>query len=209
MYDECLKCPKLGNPCDGPNFIAMKPAELIEWCNARRKQIPGLTYDRIAENTGLSKGTVSGFFGGLHADYRLETVRPILEQLVGGKWEDSPCADPSANERAAYEERIAHLENEIRWRDDKIKQFEDNTRAMQTLITNTNARNTTDKDFLRGQINSKARTVRVLAVALTICILIILGALLVDRADPSKGFFWLEGLLRLPQGFADHMNINS
>ena len=51
MYEKCLECKKLGNPCDGPNFMAMGTAELIEWCNNRRKQIPGMTYDKIVEIT--------------------------------------------------------------------------------------------------------------------------------------------------------------
>ena len=134
MYEKCLTCNKIGITCDGPNFMAMGTAELIEWCNNRRKQIPGMTYDRIAEATGLSKGTVSGFFGGTHADYRIETIRPILKLLVGGEWDDNPCADPTTSERAGYEERIRQLENEIAWRDDKIQHLQKTNASLETLV---------------------------------------------------------------------------
>lgn len=205
MYEECLKCEKLGKPCDGPNFMAMHTADLVDWCNARRKQLPGMTYDRIVEETGLSKGTVSGFFGGIHADYKLETIRPILKMLVGGEWGDTPCDDPGASDRAAYEDRIRHLEELLQAREAEIQQHREHNAAMQTLITNTNKRNTTDKDFLRSEIKSKRRTIRVLAIALVLCALVIIAGLVVDRLDPSKGYFWLEGLLHLPQSTMEQM----
>ena len=207
MYDECLKCAKIGNPCDGPNFLAMCTADLIDWCNARRKQFPHMTYDWIAAETGLSKGTVYGFFGGTHADYRLETIRPILKLLVGGEWGDSPCADPGDSERVAYEERIKGLENEIKRRDDtiqhlegQVKHYADSDKAMQTLIANTNARHTTDKDFLRDQIKSKSRTIRWLTAALVACGLVIIGALIVDRLNPEIGYFWVDKVASLLRG---------
>lgn len=196
MYEKCLECKKLGNPCDGPNFMAMNTEDLIHWCNERKKQLPGLTYDRIMEQTGLSKGTISGFFKGTHADYRIETIRPILKLLVGGEWEDSPCGDPVSDERAAYEEKIHQLEKDIVWHEDKIKTLEKNNEAMQTLITNTNARNTQDKDFLRGQIKSKNRAIVILSVSLAVCLLVIIAALIIDRTNGEIGFFWLESLFK-------------
>ena len=197
MYENCLQCKKLGSPCDGPNFLAMNTAELVEWCNARRKQL-SLTYDRIAELTNLSKGTVSGFFNATHADYRLETIRPILKLLVGGEWGDSPCADPTDTERAGYEARIAHLEGEIAWRDDKIQHLTRNGEAMQTLITNTNARNEKDKAFQR-------KAIVILSVLLAICLLVIIAALIVDRLNGDIGFFWLESLFK-PNGIIEVFN---
>lgn len=205
MYEDCLKCKKLGSPCDGPNFFAMSTAELVEWCNARRKQI-GLTYDRIADETHLSKGTVSGFFSGGHADYRLETIRPILHLLVGGEWGDSPCADPTDDERAGYEARITRMEEELRWRDDKIAQLQKNNDAMQTLITNTNARNEQDKDFLRSQIKAKNKTIAILASLLGICVLFIVAALIIDRTNSDIGFFWLESWFK-PNSIIEVFNI--
>lgn len=204
MLEKCLRCDKLGISCPR-QLYEMAPDELVALCNAKRKQIPGMTYDRMAEKIKLSKGTISGFFGGNHADYRLETIRPILKLLFGENSADCPCAHLEDSERAAYEAKISRLENELGRREDKIEQLrekiahlEDTARTMQT-----------DKEFLRGQVESKTRTARILAVALVVCALVIVLALLVDRSDPTKGFFWLEGLLRLPQGVVDHMSINS
>lgn len=210
MYEKCLECKKLGNPCDGPNFMAMSTEDLIHWCNERKKQLPGLTYDRIVEQTGLSKGTVSGFFKGTHADYRIETIRPILKLLVGGEWEDSPCGDPTAEERAYYEDKVRALEKDVAWHEDKIKylnqQIEDllkQKEAMQTLITNTNARNTQDKDFLRKQLDERYRFLKrkdkvivILSVLLGLSVAVIIAALIIDRMNGGVGFFWIESLFK-------------
>lgn len=199
MYEKCLECKKLGNPCDGPNIIAMNRDDLISWCNARRKQVPGLTYDRIAELTGLSKGTVSGFFGGLHADYRIDTIRPIVKLLVGGKWDDIPCIDLTVSEKAAYEDKIRQLEESIAWRDDKIQHLTQQVESMTTLITNTNKRNKEQTDFLQHAIGNKNRTILTLAILLALCLGVIIAALIVDRLNGDVGFFWLDGLLH-PHG---------
>lgn len=190
MYEDCLKCKKLGAPCDGPNFLAMSTAELVEWCNTRRKQA-GLTYDRIADETGLSKGTVSGFFGGGHADYRLETIRPILKLLVGGEWGDSPCADPTDNERASYEAKIEHLNGEISWRNDKIQHFTDNAAFLKEQLANE-----------RGTVKTLKKALISVSVALGISLLVIITALIVDRLNGDIGFFWLEGLFN-PHGITE------
>lgn len=195
MYEKCLNCNKIGISCDGPNFMAMGTSELIEWCNNRRKQLPGMTYDKIVELTGLSKGTVAGFFGGTHADYRIDTIRPILKLLVGGEWDDNPCADPTVSERASYEERIRQLEKEIEHRDDKLRELQQTKDSLQLLVANTNARTTADKDFLRSEMKRKNKTIAIMSTFLGICLLVIIGALVIDRINPEIGFFWLRSWL--------------
>ena len=130
MYKKCLTCQKMGVSCDGPNFMAMSTDALVEWCIQRRKQMPGMTYDKIAEATGLSKGTVSGFFNKTHSDYRLETIRPILKILVGGDWDDNPCDDPAEHERAKYEAEISR-------RDETIARLEKTNASLEMLVTTT------------------------------------------------------------------------
>ena len=198
-YEKCLTCKQLGIDCDGPNFLAMDTIELGQWCDEKRKTIPGMTYDRLAAETGISKTAIYNFLKGIHPDCRLETIRPIVKLLTGGKWDDNPCGSVTNTEKADYEDRIKELEKlldyEVRWRDDKIKHLETTNESMQTLVTNTNARYTKDKDFLREQIRNRNKAVTVLSVCLGICLLLIIGALVVDKTDPSKGFFWLRSFL--------------
>ena len=188
MYEKCLTCQKIGISCDGPNFMAMGTDELVDWCIARRKQIPGMTYDKIQEATGLSKGTISGFFNKTHGDFRIETIRPILKVLVGGAWSDSPCDDPAEHERAQYEA-------EIRRRDETIERLEQLNGSLQTLVANTNARYTKDKDFLRSEMKRKNRSIAIFATLFAICLLLIIAALIIDFMNENVGYFWLRSML--------------
>lgn len=173
MYKECVSCQKLGISCDGPNFVAMPAAELVAWCKARKEYL-GLSNGRIAEMTGMSKGTVDGFFASAHADFRFETIRPVLRVLVGGEFSGEPCPEPSSSEKAAYEERIRHLEAEVARRDDKIKDLTANFEDMKTLVTNTNKRNADGQRFLRAQVKTFASLFAVSVVAIIALLIIFL-----------------------------------
>ncbi|MBQ2976823.1 MAG: hypothetical protein IJE17_04975 [Clostridia bacterium] len=193
-YEKCLTCNQLGNTCDGPNFMAMETIELGLWCNEKRKQIPGLTYDKIAAVTGVSKSAVHSFLNGTHSDYRRETFRPIVKLITGGKWDDNPCGNISNSEKAAYEEKIQHLKDEIAWRDDKIQHLTKQGESMQVLITNTNKRNADTQEFFKKEAKRKNRTIAILATFLGLSLAVIFAALVIDRLDHNIGFFWLESL---------------
>lgn len=193
-YEKCLTCKQLGTACDGPNLLLMDAKELGQWCDELRKKRPGATYDKTAAETKVSKTAVYSFLTGAHADCRLETARPIAGWLIGGSCEGNPCGNVTNSEKAAYDERIRQLEDGIRWRDDKIQHLQHNCDSMQTLITNTNRRNTQDNEFLRGQIKGKNKAIGILSTLLGIALAVIIAALVVDRLNPDMGFFWLRGL---------------
>lgn len=186
MYENCLKCDHLGKDCDGPNFIAMEPHQLADWCISRKEQFPHLTFDKISDLTHVSKSTVNGFFNKKHEDYYYNNIRKIVELLLDGEWDDNPCAIPPDTERAELMKKIEHLEETAKWRDEKIADLQNTNAQLQTLVANTNARYTKDKDFLRSIII-------VLAICFGICLLVIIGALVIDRLNPDIGFFWLRG----------------
>lgn len=196
MYSDCIRCQKLGRECDGPNFVAMPPQELIAWCKERKKHL-GLTNGKLADMTGMPQGTIDSLLSNSHPDFKFGTIRPLLQVLVGGQWLGDPCADPTGSNVAEMKERIKHLEAEIAWRDDKLSHYKGQIDTMQTLITNTNARLTKDKDFLREQIRSRNKAVAILATLLGICLFVIIAALVIDRLNPDIGFFWLDGLASL------------
>ena len=193
-YEKCLTCKQLSPTCDGPNLLLMDLIELGQWCDELRKLRPGATYDKIAKETKISKTAVYNFLNGLHTDCRIETARAIASYLIGANCEGNPCGNVTNSEKAAYEEKIRQLENELSRRedkiqhlDDKLKQLQETNVSMQTLITNTNARYTKDKDFLR-------KIIVALGASLSICMAVIIGALIIDRINPDVGFLWLRGL---------------
>ena len=155
----------------------------------------GMTLDKVAAGADVSKTSVHGFLNGAHEDCSYFTARSIAKFITGGKWENNPCGNLTNSEKAAYEEKIRHLESEIIWRDDKILHLTKQNDSMQTLITNTNKRNTESQDFLRSQIKNRNKAVAILATFLAITTLLIIAALVIDNLNPDIGFFWLEGLL--------------
>lgn len=202
-YEKCLSCDQLGITCDGPNLLAMDTVELGLWCNELRKDNPGMTYDKIAAETELSKSAVRDFLTGKHDDCSMRTARTLARYITNGKWDDNPCGNLTNSERAAYEERIKQLEKDKVWHEDKIKSLEKQVEAMQTLITNTNARATQDKEFLRKQLNDryhflkrKDKCIVILSVLLGLCVLLIITALIIDRTNSGIGFIWLESLFK-------------
>lgn len=210
MYEECLECPKIGISCDGPNFFAMSTPELHAWCKAR-KAVLHTSNARLAESTGgmLPKGTVDRFFAGEHVDFRYETIRPLLKVLIlgRGEWKGLPCAEIPAD--GDLQRKVQELEAEIRWRDDKIQHLTDNHNAMTTLIANTNKRNTEQAEFMRSEIKRTNARATIMTIIAVLALLYIIVTLVIDRADPSKGFYWLEGFLHLPHSIIENMGVNT
>lgn len=201
-YEKCLNCKHLGDDCDGANLLIMDTQELREWCEELRKLRPGMTYDKISSITGVSKTAVYNFLHGANTECRIDTARLIAKALIGGNCDDNPCGNVTSSEKAAYEDEIQKLKNSLAWYEDKVKTLQETNEAMQTLITNTNARTTQDKEFLRKQLNDrydflkrKDRVITILSVLLALCVLLIITALIIDRTNSGVGFFWLRSWL--------------
>lgn len=181
-YEKCLTCDQLSVTCDGPNLLAMSTVELGLWCNELRKKIPGMTYDKIAAGTGISKTAVYGFLTGAHDDCSLHTAREIARYITRGKWEDNPCGNLTTSERAGYEEQIRRLEEGITWRDDRIGHLQDNYTQMTTLVANTNKRHEEQTQFLQRQLDARSdflkrkdKAIVILSVLLGVCVLVMIA----------------------------------
>lgn len=202
-YEKCLSCNQLGANCDGPNLLMLDGVELGQWMNELRKRRPGMTYDRTSAGAGVSKTAVYNFLTGTHPDCRLDTVRPVAKLLIGGDCDDNPCGNVSNSEKAAYEERIHQYEAEIAWRNDKIQHLSDNYNSLTTLVANTNKRHDETKQsyenelaFLRKEIKRKNKFMTAMTILFVLAALYIIAMLIIDRLDPSKGYFWIESLFK-------------
>lgn len=191
MYHKCITCPELGHTCDGANFLAMTPQQLITWCKERKRYL-NLTNAKLAELSGMSQGTIDSLLANTHQDFKFGTIQPLLQALVGGKWLGDPCPEPTATMDTELTEKVHLLEAEIKWRDDKIAHYKNQIDSMQTLVTNNNARLTKDKDFLREQICNRNKAIAILTTFTIIGWAIIVAALIIDKLNPNIGFFWLK-----------------
>lgn len=100
MFEKCIECEKLGKECH-PNLYIMNMAEIRDFLRAR-KDFQGMTNADVAERSGIPKGTVDAFFGGVRRDVNYSTLSPILCALVGNSGE-MPCSPPQAGQEKQQE----------------------------------------------------------------------------------------------------------
>lgn len=93
MYSECLTCIKLGDGCDGPNFMAMSPEMLAKWIGSRMK-ILNMTNQVLSDKSGVPKGTIDSIRAGKRFNFEFNTLQPVLQVLVGASWGSDPCPFP-------------------------------------------------------------------------------------------------------------------
>lgn len=183
MYKECITCHKLGTECDGANLIALPSKDLIEWCKLRKAHLK-MSNAKIAELANVPKGTVDRIFAADgEVDFRYESIRPLVQALLGGAFDGNPCPDPDLNEQAA----------------ETIKRLEEDNQRLRNLYYKTLNHHRDDidaeraaEDFLMKQIKQKDRKIVILAILLAISLTAIIIALIIDGLSPEIGFFWLR-----------------
>ena len=111
MFRKCVSCKWLGETCGGPDFYLLSAEALTAWCR-QRKEYLHLSNARIAEAANMARGTVDSFFASTHADFRYETIRPILKALIGEMCESEPCQALGESERARIEAEVEHVHME-------------------------------------------------------------------------------------------------
>lgn len=117
-YNICISCPKLGQTCDGPNFLAMSVERWCEWCRFR-KDFLGWKNSYIAEKAGVSKMSVDRIMAGDVKDLRITTMQAVTRALVNGTWGQSPCVLVTETEKEIYVDnpvivaQCQHLQNSL------------------------------------------------------------------------------------------------
>ena len=111
MYKECVSCSKIGVSCKGPTFVAMPAAEILEWCRLRIKHLK-ISHAKLAELSGVPKGTIDRLLSGEHLDFKHESIRPILIILVGGTFDGDSCSEPIMIDDHKQTETIERLQTE-------------------------------------------------------------------------------------------------
>ena len=89
-YNICISCPKIGQTCAGPNFLAMSIERFCEWCRLRRDYL-GWKNQFVADKASVSKVSVDRIMAGDSKDLRITTMQAVARALVNGVWGHSPC----------------------------------------------------------------------------------------------------------------------
>ena len=117
-YNICISCSRIGQSCDGPNFLAMPVERWCEWCHLRRDFL-GWRNSTIAEKAGVSKISVDRIMSGDVKDLRITTMQTVTKALVNGSWGQSPCVLVTESEKEIYVDnpviiaQCQHLQNTL------------------------------------------------------------------------------------------------
>ena len=170
MYEKCIKCPKVGTSCEGPHFFTMSAEELLGCCKERKKFLK-LSNEKLAELTGIPKGTIDRLFSGEHLDFKFETMRPIIMVLAGGEFVEAPCPEKP---NSFADENICRLEEE----NQRLKEHLSDEQEKTT--------------FFKEQYSFRGKAIIALTAFLGISILLIFATLIIDLMNHDIGFIWVK-----------------
>jgi len=188
MPERCLNCRHSGKDCI-PHLMALAATDLLTWCKDRKKQL-GLSNADIAEKSNVPKGTIDRIFGKeVYTEFRFTTIQPIIRVLTGCKMEDLDCAEHETvdqkllNTIEKQEEHIKALEKENAYLLKQEERYIEEYKALQRQAAENMA-------GMRQLCRVRLKAIIALSVLLAIALGVIITALIVDRTNPDKGFFW-------------------
>ena len=156
-YNICISCSKIGQSCDGPNFLAMSVERWCEWCRLRRDFLKWRN-NTIAEKSGVSKISVDRIMSGDVKDLRITTMQAVTKALVNGTWGQSPCVLVTETEKEIYVDnpviiaQCQHLQNTL---DSMSAEYKEERAAFREEAQR-------KIDFLREQVAIKDRHIELL-----------------------------------------------
>ena len=156
-YNICISCSRIGQTCDGPNFLAMSVERWCEWCRLRRDFL-NWKNATIAEKSGISKISIDRIMSGDVKDLRITTMQAVTRALVNGTWGQSPCVLVTETEKEIYVDNPAiiaqcqHLQHTL---DTMSEQYK-------TELASIREEDRKKIDFLMQQVAIKDRHIEVL-----------------------------------------------
>lgn len=152
-YNICVSCSRIGQTCDGPNFLAMSVDRWCEWCRLRRDYLEWKNAT-IAEKSGVSKITIDRIMSGDTKDLRITTMQAVTKALVNGAWGQSPCVLVTENEKEIYVDNPVIIA--------QCQQLQNSLDSLSEEVVAIRAEAQKKIDFLRDQIAIKDRQIDML-----------------------------------------------
>jgi transcriptional regulator with XRE-family HTH domain len=152
-YNICVSCSRIGQTCDGPNFLAMSVDRWCEWCKLRRDYLEWKNAT-IAEKSGVSKITIDRIMSGDTKDLRITTMQAVTKALVNGAWGQSPCVLVTENEKEIYVDNPVIIA--------QCQQLQNSLDSLSEEVVAIRAEAQKKIDFLREQITIKDRQIDML-----------------------------------------------
>ena len=156
-YNICISCSRIGQSCDGPNFLAMSVDRWCEWCHLRKDYL-GWKNTTLSEKSGVSRMSIDRIMAGDVKDLRITTMQAVTKALVNGSWGQSPCVLVTETEKEIYVDnpvivaQCQHLQNTLDTLSEEYKK--------ELAFVREEARKKID--FLREQVKIKDQHIEVL-----------------------------------------------
>lgn len=176
MIEKCVNCVRSGKNCI-PRVLFFTASELLQWCKERKKFL-NLSNGEIADKTNVPKGTVDRLFSAHeYTEFRFSSIQPIVCFLIGCTPEEMDCeaTDSTEDLRITIEEKDAQLN------------------ALKEDIDRINSEHNKSLNFARNYMKYQRRIIAILGGLFIFTLILIIVALVVDRANPNIGFFWTNG----------------
>ncbi len=207
-FNECLRCEYLGNGCRGPNLGAMTLARTFDFLQLRRLQLK-YSYQKVATLCGIHSVTVVRNLRGQVKEPSFATIQALSDALISDPTGKHPCAkhltskekeqlmadcqaakDELARKEAEFHRLLEEERRKVEYLREQDKFKEKQLLEKDKQIDAQEKRLEERRDF----IYRKDRIIAILGISLAVCLLLIIGALLVDSINPNIGFFWLDKL---------------
>ena len=200
-FNKCLNCEYLGNGCSGPNLNAMSVERACEFLQIRRVQL-GYSYQKTADLSCLALVTVKRILTGKIKDPSFLSMQALTFALVADPEGKYPCAMEHYTAEAEQaiaackvaEEKLARKEKELQdekekvaYRDERIKAYQHQIEFKEAQMLTKDKQLTERSEFIK----TKDKAISLLSGFLVLALVVIIGALVLDRLNPEIGFFWL------------------
>ena len=198
-FNKCFKCEYLRNGCSGPNLAVMTVDRACEFLQVCRQQL-GYSYQKVADLSMLSVITVKRILSGQIKDPGFLTMQALSFVLVSDPNGKHPCAMHLVNEEtknaiiACKEAQDALLRRDQEFEQRRVSDRE----KIEFLKSQIDVKDSQllEKDHLLHErydfLKRKDRIIRLLGFLLALCLMVIIGALVVDGLNPDIGFFWVR-----------------
>lgn len=203
-FKKCVRCPKNGTTCRGPNPVGAAVVHLAEYfrlrCDYLNTLEPGnWTRQRVAERLNVSIATINRKFSGEEKSLKLDLVTDLLNLLSNGGHDNSPahfCIEDIVTEDCAEGELERLRAEYASYKEDAAKKIEFLKRQAET----------NEQHWEEEHRTARGRAILsvILGIALAICLLAIIAALVIDRMNPDVGFLWIDRLSAVFEGEASH-----
>lgn len=188
MKKDCSHCDHLGRDC--PKKLMMLPLdEIIDWCLYIMMRYK-ITHEKIAQLSGVPKGTIDRILSKQSEDCRYSTIHAIVCALFEFLGISSVCLDEVAAETVAQADEAKHQMVDYEKECQGLRNQVEELVLQRNFLSKQISKKDDTIDDQSNTIREQRRLLKITTVLLGLSAALIFIALLMDRLNPHLGFIW-------------------